>query len=149
VQNLRHTNDVIGSYVTAGARLHLYSCLDKVQERELYTDTDSVVFIQPRDGVALVEIGDCLGAVTSELKPNEIISEFVSGGPKNYAYKTLNSVTGAEKTVCKITLNYKASQLVNFEKIKAMILGRDEKETIKVHTQRKIKRKRKRTVMAE
>ena len=41
-----------------------------------------------------------------------------------------------------ITLNYSASQLVNFEKIKAMILGRDEKETITVHTERKIKRKR-------
>jgi len=81
------------------------------------------VFIQPRDGAALLEIGDCLGAMTSELKPNEIILVFVSGGPKNYAYKTLNSVTGAEKTICKvrgITLYYSASRLVNFEKIKAM-----------------------------
>ena len=41
-----------------------------------------------------------------------------------------------------ITLNYSASQLVNFEKIKAMILGCNEKETITVHTERKIKRKR-------
>jgi len=74
VQTFRLTNDVIGSYVSAGARLHLYCYLDKLQERALYTDTDSVVFIQPRDGDALVEIGDCLGAMTSELKPNEIIS---------------------------------------------------------------------------
>jgi len=136
----------MGSYVTAGARLHLFSYLDKLQERALYTDKDSVVFIQPRDGAALVEIGDCLGAMTSELKLNEIISEFVSGGPKNYAYKTLNSVTGVEKIVFKvrgITLNYRASHIVNFEKIKAMILGRDEKES----TERKIKRKRGRTVM--
>jgi len=120
---LRNTNDVIGSYVTAGARLLLYNYLDKLQETALYTDTDSVVFIQPRDGAALLEIGDCLGAMTSELKPNEIILVFVSGGPKNYAYKTLNSVTGAEKTICKvrgITLYYSASRLVNFEKIKAM-----------------------------
>ena len=84
MQTLRHTNDVIGSYVTAGARLHLYDYLEKLQERALYTDTDSVVFIQTRDGAALVEIGDCSGAMTSELKPNEIISEFVSGGPKKY-----------------------------------------------------------------
>jgi len=62
VQTLRHTNEVIGSYVSAGARLHLYDYLDKLQERSLYTDTDSVVFIQPRDGVALVENGDYLGA---------------------------------------------------------------------------------------
>ena len=59
-----------------------YGYLDKLQERALYTDTDSVVFIQPRDGAALVEIGDCLSAMASELKPNEIISEFVSGRPK-------------------------------------------------------------------
>jgi len=126
MQILRHTNDVIGSYVTARARLHLYSYLDRLQERALYTDTDSVVFIQTRDGDALVEIGDCLGAMTSELKPDEIVSEFVSGGPKKYAYKTWNSVTGAENTICKvrgITLNYSGSKLVNFEKIKAMILG--------------------------
>ena len=54
-------------------------------------------------------------------------------------------MTGAEKSVCKvrgITLKYNASQLVNFENIKAMILVRDEKETITVHTQSKIKRKR-------
>ena len=103
------------------------------------------MFIQPREGPALVEIGDCLGAMTSELKPNKIISEFVSGGPKNYAYKTLNSVTAADKTVCKkrgFILNYSASKFVNFEKIKATILGCDKKETTTVHTERKIKRKR-------
>jgi len=145
VQTLRHANDDIGSYVTAGARLHLYGYLDQLQEGSLYTDTDSVVFIQLRDAAALVEIGDCLGTMTSELKPNEIISEFVSGGPKNYAYKTLNSVRGAEKTVCKvrgITLNYSASQPVRFEKIKDMILECDEKETITIRTERKIKPKR-------
>jgi len=127
---------VIESYVTAGARLHLYGYLDKLQERALYTDTNSVVFIRSRDGAALVEIGDCLGSMTSELKPNEIISEFVSGGSKNYAYKTHNSVTHAEKTVCKvrgITLNFKASHLVNFEKMREMILRCDEKETYSAH----------------
>jgi len=109
VSNLRHTNEVIGNYVTAGARLHLYGYLDKLKESALYTDKDSVVFIQPRDGAALVEIGNCLGTMTSELKPNEIISKFVSGGPKNCAYKTFNSVIGVEKTVRKvrsITLNF-------------------------------------------
>ena len=109
---LRHTNEVFASYITAGARLHLYGCLDRLQELALYCDTDSVVFIQPNDDPALIEIGDCLGDMTFGLKHNEIISEFVSGGPKNYAYKTFNSVTCAEKTVFKvrvIKLNYNAS----------------------------------------
>ena len=69
----------------------------------------------------------------------------MSGGPKNNAHKTFNTVTRAEKTVCKvrgITLNYNASLLVNFEKIKDTILKGDERDTIIVHTQSKIKRKR-------
>ena len=63
----------------------------------------------------------------TELKKREIIVEVLSAGPKNYAYKTYNSSTGESKTVCKvrgITLNYSASQLVNFEKIKEMILSK-------------------------
>jgi len=49
-----------------------------------------------------------------------------------------------EKTVCKVqgkTLHYNTSQLVNFEAVKNKILGMRE-PTEKVHTQRKIKRKR-------
>jgi hypothetical protein len=38
----------------------------------------------------------------SELKPNEIISEVVCAGLKIYAYRTVNSMTRASKTVCKV-----------------------------------------------
>jgi hypothetical protein len=61
VPNLRHTNEVIGAYVTAGARIHLYGYLDKLQDKAIYTDTDSVIFVQPSDEPALVETGDNLG----------------------------------------------------------------------------------------
>ena len=47
VPSLRHTSKVIGAYVTAGARIHLYGFLDKLQGKAIYTDTDSVIFIQP------------------------------------------------------------------------------------------------------
>ena len=52
-----------------------------------------------------------------------------------------------EKPVCKvrgITLNYSASQLVNFERIRRMILKGvgGETDTVTVHAERKIKRKR-------
>ena len=83
--------------------------------------------------------------MTSEQKPCKYLSEFVSGGRKNYAYQTRNTETGAEATVCKvrgITLNYSASQLVNFERLKQMILRCTETDTVIVHTARKIKRKR-------
>jgi len=57
----------------------------------------------------------------SELKKDEIIVEVVCAGTKNCAYNTYNSATGETKTVCKvrgITLNYGASQLVKFAKIR-------------------------------
>jgi hypothetical protein len=37
--------------------------------------------------------------MVSELKPGEHVTEFVSDGVKNYAYKIANSVTGEKKTV--------------------------------------------------
>jgi len=55
------------------------------------------------------------------------------------------SATDESKTVCKvrgITLNYSASQLVNFEKIKDMILSKKDDETVIVHTENKIKCKK-------
>ena len=115
----------------------------------MYCDTDSVIFIQPSDGIQLVNTGDNMGDMTSVLKPHEMITEFVSGGPKNYAYTiidTKNAVTQMKKTVCKvrgITLNYNTSQLVNFDVIKDMILNQEPSHTVTVHTEHKIKRKRK------
>ena len=85
--------------------------------------------------------------MNSELRPSEFISEFASGGSKNYAYRVMTERTG-EKTLCKvrgITLNYNLSKLVNFERIKDMILRSEDEPSpvINVHTEKKIKRKRK------
>jgi hypothetical protein len=83
--------------------------------------------------------------MTSELKPNEIICEVVCAGPKIYAYRTVNIMTAECKTICKvreITLNYSVSQLVNFAKMKEMIMSTDVDKTVTVHTKNKIKRKR-------
>ena len=116
---------------------------------ELFTDTDSVIYIQNDDEPPLIECGDKLGSMTNELQPGEFIDEFVSGGPKNYAYRVINrtDTTQTPKTVCKvrgITLNYSTSQLVNFDVIKDMILNRGRPdEVVTVHTDKKIKRKRK------
>ena len=125
--------------------MHLYKYLDKLQERAIYCDTDSVLFVQPSAESPLVETGDNLGDMTSELKPSQYIEEFVSGGPKNYVYKVVDTSTGEKKHVCKvrgITLNYNALRLVNFDVIRDMIL-RGEERTVTVHSDHKIKRKRK------
>jgi len=91
-----------------------------------------------------------LGDMTSELRTTEYISEFVSGGPKNYAYKVTDTVAGRATTVCKvrgITLNYSAKQLVNFDVIRDMVLETGAEPTVTVHTEN-IKRKRKGVTVA-
>ena len=107
-----------------------------------------MIFVQPGPVCepTLIKTGDNLGQMKSELKKGEVIVEVVCACPKNYAYKTYNSATGESKIVCKvrgITLNYSASQLVNFEKIRDMILSeKDDDETVIVRTENKIKRKK-------
>ena len=109
LSNLRYTKEVIGAHFIAGARIHLYGYLDRLQKRALYCDTESVIYIQPTAEPPLVKTGECLGAMTSALKPGCHIEEFVSGGTKNYAYRIVDPVTGNRETVCKVTLNYRAS----------------------------------------
>ena len=78
--------------------------------------------------------------MTSELRSTVYVYEFVN----NYSYKVIHTVTGRVAIVCKvrgITLNYSAKQLVNFEVIKAVLLGIGE-PTVPVHTEKNIKRKR-------
>jgi hypothetical protein len=144
VPNLKHTNEVLGAYVTAGARLRLYHFLDKVQENALYCDTDSIIYVQKKREITMIECGDSLGELQDELESDEYIEEFVSGGPKNYAYRVVSG-TGATKTVCNvrgITLNYNASKIVNFDVIKKKILKVGSQDVVSVHTDKKIKRKR-------
>jgi hypothetical protein len=38
VPSFRHTNEIIVAFVTAGARIHLYSYLDKLQDKAIYCD---------------------------------------------------------------------------------------------------------------
>ena len=72
-----------------------------------------MIYIQPSAEHPLVEMGDYLGAMTSELIPGFHTEEFMSGEPKNYAYRIADPVTGNRETVCKIreiTLIYSASR---------------------------------------
>ena len=110
-------NIVIAAFTTAYARLKLYDLLDQLQERVLYYDTDSVIYVH-EPGKPEPPLGDYLGDLTDELD-GDYITEFMSGGPKNYAYETNN-----DKHVMKvrgITLNYAALQKVNFELMRNFI----------------------------
>lgn len=114
------TNIFIASFTTAWARLELYSYLDKLKERVLYFDTDSIIY-QQRDGEQEIETGPFLGQMKDELE-GDTICEFVTGGPKNYTYKLSES----GKTECKVrgfTQDEQGMELLNFESIKEHVLG--------------------------
>ena len=100
---ITHTNEVIGAYVTAGARIHLYTFFDWLQENAIHCDTDSVIFIQPSMEPWPIATGEKLGDMLSELKPLELIVEFLSGGPK--IMHTGKITNEGEKTVCKDRLS--------------------------------------------
>lgn len=61
-----------------------------MKERVIYFDTDSAIYIQKCGQPPAVTCVDKLGDMTNEHGPDEYIEEFVSGGPKNYAFKIVN-----------------------------------------------------------
>ena len=79
--------------------------------RLLYNDTDSIIFTSAEEDVNPV-MGNYLGDLTSELAPDEYIVEFVSAGPKTYAYRT--SLGTVSMKVKGITLNVSNNVAVNF-----------------------------------
>ena len=75
-----------------------------------------------------LKTGDYVGYLINEMEqygPGSFIQEFVSGGPKNYAFSVFCPSTGKRATKCKvksITLKYENSKVVNFTTLRYMIL---------------------------
>lgn len=123
------------------ARIELYKYLDILQERALYFDTDSVIYTQ-KPGEVTLQTGDYLGDLTDELcgyGEGSYISEFVGGGPKNYAFSVYTPESRKVTHVSKVkgvTLNYQNIQKINFHTMKKMILktpnDEDEAENLDV-----------------
>lgn len=115
------TNIFLAVFTTTWARLKLYDLLDTLGERVIYFDTDSVIFLS-HSGDLDPPTEAYLGDLTDELS-GDYIAEFVSGGPKNYAYRTSGG-----KYVCKIkgfNLNFSNSKSLNFETVKEMVSNID------------------------
>ena len=65
----------------------------------MYCDTNRAIFIQNVDEPTKVKTGDYLGHLTDELEEfgsGSFIQEFVSGGPKNYAFSVFCPSTGKQ-----------------------------------------------------
>ncbi|XP_031334749.1 uncharacterized protein LOC116166444 [Photinus pyralis] len=124
---LSTVNVSIAAYVTTQARLKLYSYMEKLGERVLYFDTDSIIYIS-REGEYEPETGNYLGDMTNELEvygPESYITEFASGGPKNYGFAVYSPTQDKHFQSCKvkgISINHEVSKSVNFETMKNMII---------------------------
>ena len=127
-------NVVIAAFTTAYARLKLYDLLDLLQERVMYYDTDSVVYVH-EPGKPDPPLGDYLGDLTDELNGG-YITTFLSGGPKNYGY-----VTNTGEAILKIrgiSLTYDACKTLNIGTMRDLVESyvvdgaRNEKVTINI-----------------
>jgi hypothetical protein len=117
----RDTNIFVALATTAWARIRLYRELDKLGDRVLYCDTDSVIYRESPNPDENLKLGKFLGDMTSELDEGDYIKEFVSGGPKNYGYVTKNGKT--EVKIKGFTLNSTNAVAFSFEKIKEVIIN--------------------------
>ena len=123
---VKDVNVFIGAMTTAYARLMLYDVLETLEERVLYCDTDSIIFTA-KSGEVIPPLGAYLGDLTDELNSGDVcglpqedyITEFVSGGPKCYAYNTKQGKTTVK---CKgVTLNARNAAVVTPESLAKLV----------------------------
>jgi len=150
---VKNVNVAVAAYVTTQTRLKQYDYLSKLGESVLYCDTDSVIFIQKDNDPPKVKTRDYQGYLTDELEEYgscSFVDEFVSGGPKNYAFSVFCPSTVKRATKCKvkrITLIYGNSNVVNFTPLRDIIL--ENAPPIHVHNPRKLERKHGGVVVSE
>ena len=101
-----------------------YKELEKIDRRVLY-DTDSIIYIS-RPAEYEPQLGNYLGQFTNEIADSLYIEEFVSAGPKNYAYKLNNGKTHC--TIKGFTQNHLTSLQLTDDAIKDIVCENREKK---------------------
>lgn len=122
-----HTNIALAAMVTSHARCRLWQELNKLGDRVLYHDTDSIIYERHPDKYN-IPVGRYLGEWEDETDGCPII-RFASTGPKCYSYTVLQC-DGSYKHETKvkgITLHSTNADLVNYETMKDLVLGNLEK----------------------
>jgi hypothetical protein len=134
------TNVALAAFVTTYARIHLYNELFKLGDRVLYFDTDSIIYVTRDNDNYQPELGNNLGQWTNEISADDghYIDEFVSAGPKNYAYKTKNGTTDC--TIKGFNMNYLTSLKITFDSIKEIVCENPKKKISTKQLQFKINR---------
>ena len=96
----------------------MYSYFERLEDRALYCDTDSITY-RHVEGIYNSPLSEFVGGMTDE---------YVSNGPKNYAYRT-----GDGKQVVKVkyfTLNCVASQQLTVDVMKEKAISEQQEHII-------------------
>ena len=122
---MTNTNVIIAAFTTGHARLKLHSYMKILDNRVLYTDTDSIIYkTRPSSDVYMVPLGPYLGDMTDEITSkygkNARILEYACTGAKSYGL-TIDKGDGA-LPICEVkskgfTLDYATGQLINMNRI--------------------------------
>ena len=135
-----NTYVIIASYVTTHARLELNSYLEQLKDRAQYCATDQVILYRHIVGVYNPPLSECVGSMSDGLGGSHI-TEYVTNGPKNYAFRTADGKPSVK--IKGFTLNYVASNQLNFDVMKDMAIS-DERHSIKIVGTSQIKKDLKR-----
>ena len=138
------SNVSVAAFVTAQARLKLYEPLEKLNERVLYFDTDSIICHHKPHLWNPTIVSNRLGEWTDEV-PYARIVKFVGMVLKNYGYEFVDKDENRRST-CKVkglTLDYNTSQVIHLDRMLNWVKGdrQDFRETVNYHRIRKHKDK--------
>ncbi|GFU15688.1 DNA_pol_B_2 domain-containing protein [Trichonephila clavipes] len=115
-------NSLWAAFTTSSARIRLYDIMDKLGDKVLYSDTDSIMYID--DGTNTKETGCMLGEWTDELEKDQYIQHWISPASKDYAYRLNNGKVKDE--VKGFKMSYESETKLNFEERMKIITGETE-----------------------
>ena len=137
IDNSNNTNIYIACFTTSHARLMLYNKLDYLQQKMLYFDTDSVIYID--NVMKNIKTSDMLGDLSDELNGEKII-HFISTGPKSYSFKYGNN---QQKSAIKgFTLNHENNNILNHDSLSKIVKKEIREITIVTKTKPLVKTKK-------
>ncbi|GFR33430.1 DNA_pol_B_2 domain-containing protein [Trichonephila clavata] len=114
------TNVYIATFTTSSARIRLYEIMDKLGDKDLYSDTDSIMYID--DGTNTIETGCMLGEWTDELEKDQYIQNWISPASKDYACR-LNNGEGFK-------MSYESETKLDFEERMKIITAETESSAL-------------------
>ena len=111
-----------GAFVPAYGRLMLHEQLEKLGDRVLYHDTDSIMYVDDPDLYSVPQ-SDIWGGWSEEKfgPKNGGIREFVALGPKSYGIRGNNGVSQIK--IKGLSLKLAHEPLINFGVMKSMVLA--------------------------